>query len=275
MFESMNSSYLVLWGVGDLVGFVAALFVLRARGALGVATVTALLLAWAGLVFGSKWHYRLENMSVLDALLMSPTEVITAGNRLPLGLLVGGVLAGLWCLAVGASWRATGDALAVAASTLIPIGRIGCLMNGCCMGVACGPWAPAFLCVRQPPGTEAYNEQLGHHLIESGSSLSLAAHPLPVYFALSSLVVLAVMLWLLRHGTRPGALLAVFMIVRPLTKLAVEPLRAYPRPPALMLGVPALELAVALLALALVFGRRRAARRTGAVERDRRAGSHA
>src|SRR5262249_19255656 len=153
---------------------------------------------------GAKLQYRLESLPLREALRVHPAELLTAGMRLPLGLLLGGLLACLWCVVLGAPWRETGDALAVTFSVLIPIGRVGCLLYGCCMGAVCGRWPRAF-CVSYPPGTEAYTQQLRDNLISLSSRLSLPAHPLPLYFALASLFTLAVLLWLLRRGAPPGA----------------------------------------------------------------------
>ena len=253
------SSHLLLWTAGAAAGFVAGVLVLRARGALGVATVIALGWAWEGLFLGSKWHFRLEHYPLPAALWVTPRELFEPGVRMPLGLLTGGLLAGLWCLLVRAPWRETGDALAVAACVMMPIGRIGCLLNGCCMGAACGGVAP--FCLRYPPSTDAYQAQVGRGLLRGTEALSLPAHPLPVYFALAALALLAVLLWLQRRSVPPGALLAVFCIAEPATKLLLEPLRANPRPPVLMVGIPATILTVAATVVLVAWLRRR--------ERDR------
>jgi prolipoprotein diacylglyceryltransferase/tetratricopeptide (TPR) repeat protein len=247
-------SYLAFWTLGASVGFLAGLLVLHVRRALRPTTVFALGLAWGGMLVGAKLQYRLEHFPPLSALWFSLGDVLDPGMRIPMGLLTGGLLAGLWCVAVRAPWRETGDALAVAASTLIPIGRIGCLTNGCCMGGPCPSWLP--FCPRYTPGSEAYNAQLRDNLITLSSPLSLPAHPLPVYFAVGSLLTLAVLVWLLRRGARPGTLLAVFMVVRPLTKIALETLRAEPRPPLLMLGIPTFELTAAVVVLGILYARR-------------------
>jgi prolipoprotein diacylglyceryltransferase/tetratricopeptide (TPR) repeat protein len=247
-------SYLSFWTLGASTGFVAGLLVLYVRGALRPTTVFALGLAWGGMLVGAKLQYRLEHFPLGFALQFSAGDVLEPGMRIPMGLLVGGVLAGLWCVAVRAPWRETGDALAVAASAMIPLGRIGCMTNGCCMGAPCPSWLP--FCPRYTAGSEAYNAQLRGNLITLSSPLSLPAHPLPAYFALASLATLVVLVWMLRRGARPGALLAVFMVVRPIAKMALETLRADPRPPLLMLGIPTLELTAAVLVLAFVYARR-------------------
>lgn len=237
----MNGT-LNLWTAGCLAGFAAGALVLRRRRALRWGTLGALGVAWGGLIVGAKWQYRLEHASALDAFAVSPTELFDPGVHLPLGLVTGAVLAGLWCVAFRAPWRETGDALAVAASVLIPIGRVGCLLQGCCMGVACGPLAQALhICLRFPPGSEPYNHQIRAQLIRFSATTSLPVHPLPLYFAVASLATLGVLVWLLRRDAPAGALLAAFCMLRPATKLSLEMMRAGAPPNApgrLMLVIP-------------------------------------
>ena len=233
----MPRSYVAAWAAGYFAGFLAGLLMLRARRALTPATVGALVVAVVGCAVGAKWQYRFERTplefhALVGALLVSPRELFAAGNHLPLGLLTGVVAAGLWCALFRAPWRETGDALAVWASVLIPLGRLGCLANGCCMGRACGRFA--LFCWRHAPDTEAYNAQVREQLIPFDAPLSLPTHPLPLYFAMASLATLGVLLWLFRRGAPAGCLLAAFCILRPAAKLALEPLRAEPETSMLM-----------------------------------------
>ena len=227
------------WFGGGFIGYIAGVYVLRARGVYRWSTIAPLVAAAFGLWIGAKWHDRLEHYPVLEALAIHPADLLTPGMRLPLGLVVGALAAAVTCFVVRAPWRETGDALAVAASTQIAIGRIGCLLNGCCMGTVCGTWMRP-VCVRYGPGTEAYDQQVVLGLITSASPTSLPAHPLPLYFGLASLVTLVVLFWLLRRGAAPGTLLATFCIVRPTTKLVLETLRvtAPGGPTGLMLAIP-------------------------------------
>jgi len=265
-------SYVAAWAAGYFAGFLAGLLMLRARRALTPATVGALVVAVVGCAVGAKWQYRFERTplefhALVGALLVSPRELFAAGNHLPLGLLTGVVAAGLWCALFRAPWRETGDALAVWASVLIPLGRLGCLANGCCMGRACGRFA--LFCWRHAPDTEAYNAQVREQLIPFDAPLSLPTHPLPLYFAMASLATLGVLLWLFRRGAPAGSLLAAFCILRPAAKLALEPLRAEPDPSTLMVAIPASVLVVTTLALVVTFARR-AARRTAGGDVARR-----
>jgi prolipoprotein diacylglyceryltransferase len=155
---------------------------------------------------------------------------------------------------VRAPWRQTGDALVVGISAMMPVGRIGCLVEGCCMGAACGHWAP--FCLRYASTTQTYDAQVRAGVITGLEPLSLPAHPLPVYFAITSLVILGVLLWLHHRGAPAGTLLVTFLILEPLTKLALEPFRAVPRLPGLMVGVPAAMLFVGAFAATIAFLRR-------------------
>jgi prolipoprotein diacylglyceryltransferase len=255
-----SSLYLLLWTLGCITGFVAALVVLHRRRVLTPATALVIALAWLFLFIGSKWHSRFESLPLASALTLSPVELLTPGRRLPLGLLTSGVAAALACLAFRLPWRHAGDALAVFWSVLIPIGRIGCMTYGCCLGTVCPSWLrPLGWCYG--PGSEAFHLQLATGLIPPTSTLSLPVHPLPLYFALASLGTLAAFVWLLRRDAPPGTLLLVFCLVRPATKLALEPLRAEPALPWLMIGIPATTLAIAVtIGLALVLRRLRLGR---------------
>lgn len=251
-------SHEVLWSIGCGAGAASALLVLGWRAALSWRTAVAVALAWLGMIAGAKLHYRLEIYPLADALLVTPAELLRpGGGRLPLGLLTGAVLAGLWCVAVRAPWRATGDALAVAACVMIALGRIGCLSAGCCGGSLCERWT--FSCLTYPPVTSAYEAQVAAGQITPGAATSLPAHPLPLYSMGVALLTLAALLWMLRRGTPAGSLLALFIIVHPASTLLLESIRAQPRPPQLMLGIPLAELIVAITVLAILHTLRRRA----------------
>ena len=252
---STASLYLLLWTLGCAAGFVAALLVLRRHGTLGPATALAIGIAWAFLFVGSKWHSRLELLPWTEAVLVSPSELFAPGRRLPLGLLTSGAAAALCCVVLRLPWRTVGDALAVFWSALIPIGRIGCMIHGCCLGTVCPAWLRP-LGWRYGPGSEAFQLQVAAGALSPTSPLSLPVHPLPLYFALASLATLALLLWLLGRGAPPGTLLLAFCILRPAAKLGLEPLRADPAQPWLMVAIPAATLASAAIAGAVVLFRR-------------------
>jgi phosphatidylglycerol:prolipoprotein diacylglycerol transferase len=246
-----DAAYLTPWALACDVGGIVSIGVLRARGALQPGAFAALVVSVVGFVFGAKLQYQLEELPLSTALRFLPQFFLEPGVRMPLGLLLGGLVACATAVAARTPWRAVGDAWAVGAAAAIVVGRIGCLLAGCCAGIACGPFAPAFLCWSYPPESEVFADQVTMGLISPTSPASLPVHPLPLYFSLASLVTTATLVLLLRRGAKPGTLLATFCILRPLAKLALEPLRADPRPGLLMTAIPMTVLATACIVLAV------------------------
>ena len=82
---------------------------------------------------------------------------VTQGGLVVYGSLVGGLAGGLWFLnRHQLPILALGDLIAPSLLVGLAIGRIGCLMNGCCFGGACErPWAVTFPFLSPP-----YQEQL-------------------------------------------------------------------------------------------------------------------
>ncbi len=244
-------AHVMFWTAGCCLGFASAVAVLRLRGVLAWKTIAALLWAVFGLMLGGVWQARLEVMPVGEALSIGPADVLAGGGRIPLGLATGAVLAAVWCAVVRAPWWPTGDALAVAAPVVIILGRFGCLAAGCCTGTVCGDSVPHFLCTPVGRDSEVFARQYAQGLIDPTSAIGLPIHPLPIYFMVLAAVVLAVLLWQLRHGSRPGSLLVAFGLLWPVGKLALEQLRETPRPPGLATWVPLVMFSASALMLVL------------------------
>lgn len=83
---------------------------------------------------------------------------VTQGGLVVYGSLIGGLAGGIWFLnRHRLPILAMGDLIAPSLLVGLAIGRIGCLMNGCCFGGACDrPWALTFPFLSPP-----YQEQLG------------------------------------------------------------------------------------------------------------------
>ena len=82
----VDNAHVILWTVGCVCGFVAAIGVLQVRGAREWRTVVALVWALFGLMLGGVWQARLEWMPIGEALLISPADVLSGGGRITLGL---------------------------------------------------------------------------------------------------------------------------------------------------------------------------------------------
>ena len=118
-------------------------------------------------------------------------------------------------------WRMT-DVAAPAVAIGIAIGRIGCFLNGCCYGAVCAlPWA-----VRFPAGSHAWARQVDAGLISPWRSTSLPVHPTQLYASLAGFVVARLAAGVFPSPSRAaGEVMAVLMIVYPLTRWPLEALR--------------------------------------------------
>ncbi len=105
------------------------------------------------------------------------------------------------------------DLAAPALALGIGVGRLGCFLNGCCFGRACGlPWAVTF-----PAGSGAGDMFPG-----------IAIHPTQIYESLAAFAVMAVLLIADRKKPFDGFLLTLLLILLATYRLFVDPLRYYP-----------------------------------------------
>lgn len=223
-----------------MVGLVSTLLVLRTRRVWSVRAVVAVALAGCATQIGAKLQYHLEDLPFQDAFLVTFGDLYGPGWRLPLGLMAGFVTATLACVLLRIPLRPVADALAVGATTMIAIGRFGCLAAGCCMGVPCHPWL-WHICRRFGPGTLVYANHVGLGLIPPGAPLSLPVHLLPVYFSLVALSTLGILLRLLSKDVASGVMFAVGCVTMTATTIVLETVRASPvaGPKGLQLLIPA------------------------------------
>lgn len=83
---------------------------------------------------------------------------MTQGGLVVYGSLIGGMIAGFTYLTIcNLSWRQVGDIVAPSMVLGLAIGRVGCLMNGCCYGGVCDADFPG---LQFPPGSPPYTQQL-------------------------------------------------------------------------------------------------------------------
>jgi phosphatidylglycerol:prolipoprotein diacylglycerol transferase len=128
-----------------------------------------------------------------------------------LGLLrAGGVFLGGFFAAVVAGivlFRRSKLPALVAMDAIIPslavghaIGRLGCLMAGCCWGRVCElPWAITYT-----------DQQAAANV---GTPLHVALHPFPVYAALFNFGLYALLEWLYARRPDPGTVFATYLVV--------------------------------------------------------------
>ncbi|MEP6663244.1 MAG: prolipoprotein diacylglyceryl transferase family protein, partial [Verrucomicrobiota bacterium] len=96
------------------------------------------------------------------------------------------------------------------------LGRIGCLMTGCCYGKECSaPWA-----IRFP---------VGHATHPSGSP-GIPVHPTQVYEALLNFGLYFLLAWFYRRKKFDGQILAIYLLCYALVRSFVEHFRADYKP---------------------------------------------
>jgi phosphatidylglycerol:prolipoprotein diacylglycerol transferase len=103
------------------------------------------------------------------------------------------------------------------------IGRMGCLLAGCCFGKPSdGPWALAF-----PPHSPASEAQFRQGLLDSPNLASLPVHPTQIYEAAGALAIAAVLLLYL-HGRKryDGHVFVAFVALYAIMRFCLEFWRA-------------------------------------------------
>ena len=89
------------------------------------------------------------------------------------------------------------------------VGRIGCLMAGCCYGRACDlPWAVTF--------SDPSAFQL------TGVPLGVPLHPTQIYHALADFLILATTLWLLKRRRFEGQVFWAYVLLYAILRFVVE-----------------------------------------------------
>lgn len=179
------------------------------------------------------WPYFVQN----------PWEVfkIWQGGLVFYGGLAAALAGGIaYILAKGRKLLATGDLVAPGIALAQAIGRLGCLMAGCCYGRACElPWAVTF----SDPHTLARPTNLPLHPTQAYASLSL--------FAIFLLLVLV-----RRRKAFAGQVFWTYAMLHGLARLVVEHFRGdYTGPPVLVGLTPTQTFALLLFCgSALVLG---------------------
>ncbi len=103
----------------------------------------------------------------------------------------------------------TFDVLAPSLALGQTIGRIGCLLAGCCWGHECDlPWAITYT----DPVAAA----------NVGTPLHVAVHPFPVYAAASNLSIFLILSWLYSKKLAPGRVFASYLILYGFSRFLLE-----------------------------------------------------
>ena len=121
------------------------------------------------------------------------------------GVFLGGLLAAIAAAVVlfrryGLRFLETADVVAPSIPLGHAVGRIGCLMAGCCWGGRCDlPWAIT------------YTDPRAHANV--GTPLGVPVHPFPVYAMLFNLSLYLFLAWLYRRGVATGRVFASYLML--------------------------------------------------------------
>jgi phosphatidylglycerol:prolipoprotein diacylglycerol transferase len=153
---------------------------------------------------------------------------------------MGGLPAALAAGAALLAWKkvpilAYMDVMAPSVALGAGITRLGCFLNGCCFGSACGwPWAVAF-----PAGS-----------LPDRALPGLLVHPSQLYAALAAFGIFAFLLWIDRHSRLPGTTLFALVGAMGLQRFAIEAFRFNEALEQTLLGLSVYQLvALGLMAL--------------------------
>jgi len=157
---------------------------------------------------------------------------IWEGGIVLYGSLLGGALAFfLYWLRRPFPLRPMLDAIAPSIALGIAVGRIGCLLNGCCYGDRCDlPWA-----VRFPALTAPWSDHVRAGIIPESAPYSAYVHPTQIYSTIDGLVLLGLLSAYYPLRRRDGEVMALLMVTYPITRFLVEYLRS--DEPAYMAGL--------------------------------------
>jgi phosphatidylglycerol---prolipoprotein diacylglyceryl transferase len=127
------------------------------------------------------------------------------------GGLVAAIVTAIWCF-----WRyglpvwTTGDAIAPALALGHAVGRLGCLLAGCCYGRQTSvPWAITF------------HDRVAHAVV--GTPLGVPLHPTQIYEAGAELLIMAGLLLFERRGRPfPGRTFWTYILLYGVSRFAIE-----------------------------------------------------
>ncbi len=219
--------FFVGWLLGAALGGAGVVWLMRRAGfaAWQVAIVIAALIV--AIILGSKTLYVIEvwpawwgGPQPLAAVVLSPHM------RIPGGILLA-VLAGPWIArAIGVGFLRYADVVTPAAGLLMVGIRVGCFLEGCCVGRATSlPWG-----VRFAPGTPAHSAQVGAGLIHPRTAWSEPVHALQLYFAAAGLALFVALAARQPQKRFDGEILLLFGLGYFWSTWALEFLRALPHP---------------------------------------------
>jgi phosphatidylglycerol:prolipoprotein diacylglycerol transferase len=230
------SVYYPVLAVGVVAAIVASAIVFRGAGYPPQRIVLYLLAIFVPGMLGAKLYSIL-----LHGGLRGADVELAGGLRYPgalLGLMLGGYfMRGL--LPKGLGFARFADLFAPCFAIALAVGRVACLLKGCCYGsVSSLPWA-----FRYPRGSIPWHAHLEAGGVQWWSAVSLPVHPLPLYFLLLEVGLVALLFWFVKRRAYDGQVALLFLALHGTGKFALEQLRAPYHPlhqGVVVLAVPAI-----------------------------------
>ncbi len=148
---------------------------------------------------------------------------LSQGGIVLYGALLGGA-AGYFTFCHLRQIRPLGLADIIVPSVFIGIGfgRIGCFLNGCCYGrITTLPWGVEF-----PSDSSTFASMVQKHLIEESAACTPPLHPTQIYSSIDGFMIAMITSWYFGHRRRNGEVLAVALVIYPMTRFCMELLRA-------------------------------------------------
>jgi len=199
---------LYYFGIFVFLGFLAGLWLgarlCRERGVPGEALLDAGTPILAAGIAGARLLFVALNWAEFAA---RPWEIPAfwhGGMSFHGGALAGALAGALWIRRRRLPALAIADAAAPALALGYAVGRIGCLLNGCCYGASTSlPWGMRFEGPSHPPH-----------------------HPAQVYAAAAGLLLTGLLVWSYRRPHRAGQVMALFAGGYSVYRFAIEGLRS-------------------------------------------------
>ena len=177
-----------------------------------------------GALIGGRLGYILQ---YLDYYLKNPLKILyfrQGGLSFVGGFLVAYFLCWLYVKRTKISFWKYADITAPSIAIGLGIGRIGCLLNGCCFGVVSENYGIKFPSLHMPP---VYLQQLKDGLIASGSAYTLPVIPTQLYSSLYGFLIFFILLWIKKYKKYDGFLMLNFFILYSISRFTIEFFRFY------------------------------------------------
>ncbi|MEI7835657.1 MAG: prolipoprotein diacylglyceryl transferase family protein [Planctomycetota bacterium] len=223
-------AYPFFYGLGVAVAGVVLAVLLRRDGYSLRRSASLFFLGALATVVGGQILYGVVRWSLVEDDIGGFLALVSGGQILYGSLLL--VVPTIWLFTNLLRIRpsAAFDALAVGAALGLAIGRIGCLLGGCCHGRPCAAaWGvryPKMIDVEgNTVGTEPFLQHLGAGLIPPSADFSLPVYPVPLYECIAALGVFAILLGLWRRQRLTGRLGAVLVVCYAPLRFGLEFLR--------------------------------------------------